>query len=78
VGARDAQAVFLCVPTPRGAGGSADLRAVEAVTAEIGDVLPAGCALVTKSTVPVVSNPEFLREGTAAAGGGENQGVLTA
>ncbi|MET8848365.1 UDP-glucose/GDP-mannose dehydrogenase family protein [Amycolatopsis sp. NPDC004625] len=81
---RDAQAVFLCVPTPMGAGGSADLRAVEAVTAEIGDVLPAGCALVTKSTVPVgtskriqalvgrtdvpvVSNPEFLREGTAVA-----------
>ena len=67
-----------------GAGGSADLRAVEAVAAEIGDVLPAGCALVTKSTVPVgtskriqamlgrtdvpvVSNPEFLREGTAVA-----------
>jgi len=79
---RDAEGVFLCVPTPMGAGGSADLRAVEAVTAEIGDVLPAGCALITKSTVPVgtakrisamvgradvpvVSNPEFLREGTA-------------
>ncbi|WP_084145221.1 UDP-glucose dehydrogenase family protein [Amycolatopsis jejuensis] len=79
---RDAEGVFLCVPTPMGAGGSADLRAVEAVTAEIGDVLPSGCALITKSTVPVgtakrisamvgrddvpvVSNPEFLREGTA-------------
>lgn len=86
VGAREAvrgaEGVFLCVPTPMGAGGSADLRAVEAVTAEIGDVLPPGCALITKSTVPVgtakriqamvgrddvpvVSNPEFLREGTA-------------
>ncbi|WP_179956649.1 UDP-glucose dehydrogenase family protein [Amycolatopsis anabasis] len=81
---RDAQGVFLCVPTPMGAGGAADLRAVEAVTNEIGDVLPAGCALITKSTVPVgtarrirdllgrddipvVSNPEFLREGTAVA-----------
>ncbi|MFD6071321.1 MULTISPECIES: UDP-glucose dehydrogenase family protein [Amycolatopsis] len=79
---RDAEAVFLCVPTPMGAGGSADLRAVEAVTTEIGDVIPPGCALITKSTVPVgtskriqamlgrsdvpvVSNPEFLREGTA-------------
>ncbi|MGC7093130.1 UDP-glucose dehydrogenase family protein [Amycolatopsis lurida] len=79
-----ADAVFLCVPTPMGAGGSADLRAVEAVTAEIGDVMPAGCALITKSTVPVgtsrrirdllgradvpvVSNPEFLREGTAVS-----------
>ncbi|QRP45938.1 UDP-glucose/GDP-mannose dehydrogenase family protein [Amycolatopsis sp. FDAARGOS 1241] len=81
---RTADGVFLCVPTPMGAGGSADLRAVEAVTAEIGDVLPAGCALITKSTVPVgtskriaamlgrddvpvVSNPEFLREGTAVS-----------
>ncbi|MFD9888622.1 UDP-glucose dehydrogenase family protein [Amycolatopsis sp. NPDC059027] len=81
---RDAEGVFLCVPTPMGAGGSADLRAVEAVTSEIGDVLPAGCALITKSTVPVgtarriramlgrtdipvVSNPEFLREGTAVS-----------
>ena len=81
---RDADGVFLCVPTPMGAGGSADLRAVEAVTNEIGDVLPSGCALITKSTVPVgtskriramlgrtdvpvVSNPEFLREGTAVA-----------
>ncbi len=81
---RDAEAVFLCVPTPMGAGGAADLRAVEAVAAEIAEVLPPGCALVTKSTVPVgtsgrirdllgredlpvVSNPEFLREGTAVA-----------
>jgi UDPglucose 6-dehydrogenase len=80
----DAEAVFLCVPTPMGAGGAADLRAVEAVIEEIGDVLPAGCTLITKSTVPVgtaqrirdllgrgdipiVANPEFLREGTAVA-----------
>ncbi|MCF6428415.1 UDP-glucose dehydrogenase family protein [Amycolatopsis tucumanensis] len=79
-----ADAVYLCVPTPMGAGGAADLRAVEAVIAEIADVLPAGCAVVTKSTVPVgtaqrirallgrddvpvVANPEFLREGTAVA-----------
>jgi UDPglucose 6-dehydrogenase len=88
VGARHAVAgaegVFLCVPTPMGAGGAADLRAVEAVAAEIRDALPSGCALITKSTVPVgtsrrirdllgradlpvVSNPEFLREGTAVA-----------
>ncbi|PXY34868.1 UDP-glucose 6-dehydrogenase [Prauserella sp. PE36] len=81
---RDADGVFLCVPTPMGAGGAADLRAVEQVVAEIADVLPSGCALITKSTVPVgtarriqeltgrpdlpvVSNPEFLREGTAVS-----------
>jgi UDPglucose 6-dehydrogenase len=78
----DADVVFLCLPTPMGAGGAADLSAVESVAAEISDVLPYGAAIVTKSTVPVgtsgrvrallgredvavVSNPEFLREGTA-------------
>lgn len=78
------EVVFLCLPTPMGAGGVADLGAVEAVAAEIGPLLPAGCVLVTKSTVPVgtaarltrligradiatVSNPEFLREGSAVA-----------
>ncbi|GAA4856445.1 UDP-glucose dehydrogenase family protein [Saccharopolyspora rosea] len=79
---REAEVVFLCVPTPMGADGSADLAAVEAVTREVRDLLPHGCVLVTKSTVPVgtaarlrelvdrpdiavVSNPEFLREGSA-------------
>jgi UDPglucose 6-dehydrogenase len=86
VGAReaveDAEVVFLCLPTPMGAGGAADLGAVESVAAEVREVLPYGCVVVCKSTVPVgtsqrvakllnredvavVSNPEFLREGTA-------------
>ncbi|AEA22419.1 nucleotide sugar dehydrogenase [Pseudonocardia dioxanivorans CB1190] len=76
------EVLFLCVPTPMGAGGGADLAAVEAVAAEVRHLLPAGCVVVTKSTVPVgtaeatrkllrrrdvavVSNPEFLREGSA-------------
>ncbi|WP_424923328.1 UDP-glucose dehydrogenase family protein [Actinocrispum wychmicini] len=75
----DTEVLFLCVPTPMGADGSADLRAVESVLREVGDLLPEDCAVATKSTVPVgtadrlsrmvnapiVANPEFLREGSA-------------
>jgi UDPglucose 6-dehydrogenase len=78
------EVVFLCVPTPMGVGGTADLSAVEAVIDEIRELLPPECVVVNKSTVPVgtatrtsellnrgdiavVSNPEFLREGSAVA-----------
>ncbi|MEU4740000.1 UDP-glucose/GDP-mannose dehydrogenase family protein [Actinosynnema sp. NPDC023658] len=49
----DAEVVFLCLPTPMGAGGAADLGAVESVAREIRDVLPSGAVVVCKSTVPV-------------------------
>ena len=79
---RGAAFVFLCVPTPQSADGSADLSYVEAAAKEIASSLQAGAIVVNKSTVPVgsanmvekvigrpdisvVSNPEFLREGTA-------------
>lgn len=76
--------VFLCVPTPQGDDGSADLSWIESVAEEVRGHLKPGAVVVNKSTVPVgtavlveritrrddvtvVSNPEFLREGTAVA-----------
>jgi UDPglucose 6-dehydrogenase len=70
--------LFVCVDTPPTYSGDADLSRVEAVIAELGD--SSEHALVMKSTVPVgtgrsigrrrddvgyVSNPEFLKEGSA-------------
>jgi UDPglucose 6-dehydrogenase len=80
--AADCDIAFLCVPTPQGDDGSADLSYIESAAREIGPVLPYESVVVNKSTVPVgsakvvervmgrpdvkvVSNPEFLREGSA-------------
>lgn len=77
-----ANIVFLCLPTPQGDDGSADLSYIEAVSKQVGPHLQLGTVVVNKSTVPVgssvvvaewlgrtdvsvVSNPEFLRQGTA-------------
>ena len=50
-----AEFVFLCVQTPQGPDGSADLRFVEAASRDIGPSLPSGAIVITKSTVPVGS-----------------------
>jgi UDPglucose 6-dehydrogenase len=72
-----ANLLFCCVDTPPTYSGDADLSRVNAVVEELGD--SGEHAIVMKSTVPVgtgrsirrahdigyVSNPEFLKEGTA-------------
>jgi UDPglucose 6-dehydrogenase len=80
--AAEAEFVFLCVPTPQGEDGSADLSYIEAAARQIAPALAAETVVINKSTVPVgstkvveralgrsdvfvVSNPEFLREGSA-------------
>ena len=77
-----AEFVFLCVQTPQGEDGSADLTYIREAAKAIGPVVEPETVVINKSTVPVgstrvveealgrddvfvVSNPEFLREGSA-------------
>ncbi len=89
-GLAEADVAFVCVGTPSGLEGEADMRQVRAATESLARSTPAGRTLivVNKSTMPigtgdwmlpllqraangsgaafrVVSNPEFLREGSA-------------
>ena len=67
VAARGADVVFLCVQTPQGADGSADLSFVERVAREIAPVLVPKAVVVNKSTVPVGST-RFVQRVLAEAG----------
>ena len=79
-----ANIIFICVGTPQGENGAADLSALEGIAEGIKQYNCLDKIFVTKSTVPpgtgrrlfgemsrqnrisdYVSNPEFLREGTA-------------
>ncbi len=51
----DAEFVFLCVPTPQGDDGAADLSFVESVVRELAPVLRPATVVVNKSTMPVGS-----------------------
>lgn len=99
----DREYIYLCVPTPQGADGSADMSYIEAAARDIAPHLTRGSIVVNKSTVPVgstrlveralgradipvVSNPEFLREGSAVSDflnpdrvviGADDQGAAT-
>lgn len=52
-GVRDAEIIFLALPTPPGEGGAADLRYVLGVATELGKLLTDYKVIVDKSTVPV-------------------------
>src|SRR5947208_7108359 len=89
-GLKNAQFAFVCVGTPSGTEGEADMSQVKSAAHSLGKFTPAGrnLVVVNKSTMPigtgdwmlptlerasngsgahfrVVSNPEFLREGSA-------------
>ena len=60
-GVAAAEFVVLCVATPEGPDGAADLSAVEAVIRQIAPLLRADAVVVTKSTMPVGSAADVAR-----------------
>ena len=68
--------VFLCVPTPQGDDGSADLSFVDTVAREIAPVLRPGTVVINKSTMPVGSTRMVQR--VLAEAGAPPEDVLVA
>jgi UDPglucose 6-dehydrogenase len=68
--------VFLCVPTPQGDDGSADLSFVEDVTREIAPVLRRNAVVINKSTMPVGST-RLVQRILGEAGATEEIGVAS-
>jgi UDPglucose 6-dehydrogenase len=62
---------FLCVGTPEGESGQADLSFVHAATGALAPYLAAECLIVGKSTVPVGTAREVMNRVRAAAPAGE-------
>jgi len=62
---KHAEIIFLCLPTPPGANGQADLSFVLNVAEEIGPMLDSYKIIVNKSTVPV-GTADLVRERIAA------------
>lgn len=63
-GVKDAEIVFLCLPTPPGADGQADLSAVIQVAEQLGHMIDDYKVIVNKSTVPV-GTADRVREAVA-------------
>ncbi len=62
--ARGAELIFLCLPTPPGGDGQADLSAVMKVAGQLGPLLEGYTVIVNKSTVPV-GTADRVREAVA-------------
>jgi UDPglucose 6-dehydrogenase len=60
----DADIILLCLPTPPGADGQADLSAVLKVAGELGSLISGYTVIVNKSTVPV-GTADRVREAVA-------------
>ncbi len=71
-----AEFVFLCVPTPQGDDGAADLSFVEDVTREIAPVLRPNAVVINKSTMPVGST-RLVQRILAESGAAEEIGVAS-
>lgn len=69
-GIKDAQIIFLALPTPPGADGSADLKYILGVADHLGKILTDYKVIVDKSTVPV-GTAEKVRAAIAANYKGE-------
>ncbi|MBN8576062.1 MAG: UDP-glucose/GDP-mannose dehydrogenase family protein [Cytophagales bacterium] len=64
-GIKDAQIIFLALPTPPGEDGSADLKYILGVANQLGSLLKSYTVVVDKSTVPV-GTADLVRERIAA------------
>lgn len=63
-GIKDGEIIFLCLPTPPGGDGQADLSAVMKVADQLGKIITDYKVIVNKSTVPV-GTAERVREAIA-------------
>jgi len=63
-GIRDAEVIFLALPTPPGEDGSADLKYILGVANDLGPILESYAVIIDKSTVPV-GTAEKVRDAIA-------------